>query len=101
MDINLPGMEGIEALQPLRAGDETEDIRVLALTAAAIPCKVEKWKERRLRGVSYKAHRRTPCAGDHLGLPQLLTFTARQIVLNIPGVPPIVVASPSRPSGCG
>jgi PAS domain S-box-containing protein len=35
MDINLPGMSGIEALQALRAAPETKDIPVIALTAAA------------------------------------------------------------------
>ena len=35
MDINLPGMSGIDALRALRAAPETKDIPVLALTAAA------------------------------------------------------------------
>jgi CheY-like chemotaxis protein len=35
MDINLPGMNGIEALGALRASAHTEDIPVIALTAAA------------------------------------------------------------------
>jgi PAS domain S-box-containing protein len=36
MDINLPGMSGIEALRHLRAWPETKDIPVLALSAAAM-----------------------------------------------------------------
>jgi PAS domain S-box-containing protein len=36
MDINLPGMNGIEATQKLREWPETRDIPVVALTAAAI-----------------------------------------------------------------
>jgi CheY-like chemotaxis protein len=36
MDINLPGMNGIEAAQRLREWPETRDIPVVALTAAAI-----------------------------------------------------------------
>lgn len=35
MDINLPGMSGLDALRALRAGPETRDIPVIALTAAA------------------------------------------------------------------
>jgi PAS domain S-box-containing protein len=35
MDINLPGMSGLEALQVLRRDDATKDIPVIALTAAA------------------------------------------------------------------
>jgi PAS domain S-box-containing protein len=35
MDINLPGMSGVEALRALRAAPETNDIPVVALTAAA------------------------------------------------------------------
>jgi PAS domain S-box-containing protein len=35
MDINLPGMSGIDALQALRALPETKNIPVIALTAAA------------------------------------------------------------------
>jgi signal transduction histidine kinase/CheY-like chemotaxis protein len=37
MDINLPGMSGVEALAVLRAQPETEKIPVIALTAAASP----------------------------------------------------------------
>ena len=35
MDINLPGMSGLDALQVLREQPETKDIPVIALTAAA------------------------------------------------------------------
>jgi PAS domain S-box-containing protein len=35
MDINLPGMSGLDALQALQAWDETRTIPVIALTAAA------------------------------------------------------------------
>ena len=35
MDINLPGMSGLDALRALRARAETQDIPVIALSAAA------------------------------------------------------------------
>jgi DNA-binding response OmpR family regulator len=35
MDINLPGMSGLDALRVLRASAETREIPVIALTAAA------------------------------------------------------------------
>jgi PAS domain S-box-containing protein len=35
MDINLPGMSGLDAVQALRSAPETKDIPVIALTAAA------------------------------------------------------------------
>jgi CheY-like chemotaxis protein len=35
MDINLPGMSGVEALRVLHESVETRDIPVIALTAAA------------------------------------------------------------------
>jgi PAS domain S-box-containing protein len=37
MDINLPGMSGLDALRTLRAEPGTKDIPVIALTAAASP----------------------------------------------------------------
>lgn len=37
MDINLPGMSGVDALRTLRAAPGTKDIPVIALTAAASP----------------------------------------------------------------
>ncbi len=42
MDINLPGMSGLDALRALRAATETKDIPVIALTAAASPRDVER-----------------------------------------------------------
>jgi len=35
MDINLPGMSGLDALRALRAAPETKEIPIIALTAAA------------------------------------------------------------------
>jgi PAS domain S-box-containing protein len=42
MDINLPGISGIEALKILRDGPETADIPVVALSANAMPRDIEK-----------------------------------------------------------
>ncbi|NQV56159.1 MAG: PAS domain S-box protein [Rhodospirillales bacterium] len=41
MDINLPGMSGIEALAKLKSLAETVDIPVIALTAAAMPHQIK------------------------------------------------------------
>ncbi|MCW9045859.1 MAG: ATP-binding protein [Alphaproteobacteria bacterium] len=42
MDINLPGMDGYEALKKLQSMDETKDIPVIALSANAMPEDLEK-----------------------------------------------------------
>ncbi|MCW9045087.1 MAG: ATP-binding protein [Alphaproteobacteria bacterium] len=42
MDINLPGMSGLEALAHLRAQDETKNIPIVAVTAAAMKNDIEK-----------------------------------------------------------
>jgi CheY-like chemotaxis protein len=42
MDINLPGISGIEALKILRADPGTEHIPVIALSANAMPRDIEK-----------------------------------------------------------
>ncbi|NQV55292.1 MAG: response regulator, partial [Rhodospirillales bacterium] len=45
MDINLPGMDGIEALAQLRAADRTKDIPVIAITAEAMPEEIKRLKK--------------------------------------------------------
>ena len=50
MDINLPGMSGLEALRALRAAPETKDIPVIALTAAAS----ERDKQRGMQAGFYR-----------------------------------------------
>jgi PAS domain S-box-containing protein len=50
MDINLPGMSGVDALRVLRAGDDTKDIPVIALTAAAS----ERDKQRGMQAGFYR-----------------------------------------------
>jgi PAS domain S-box-containing protein len=45
MDINLPGLSGIEAMQILRADPSTAHIPVIALSANAVPRDVEKGLE--------------------------------------------------------
>jgi CheY-like chemotaxis protein len=42
MDINLPGMSGIEALEVLRADPSTSGIPVIALSANAVPRDIER-----------------------------------------------------------
>src|SRR5207253_10431405 len=42
MDINLPGMSGIEAMQILQADPRTAHIPVIALSANAVPHDIEK-----------------------------------------------------------
>ena len=41
MDINLPGMNGIEALKQLRASERLHDIPVIAVSANAMPRDIE------------------------------------------------------------
>ena len=50
MDLNLPGMNGMEALRALRAAPETRDIPVIALTAAAS----DRDKARGIQGGFYR-----------------------------------------------
>ena len=45
MDINLPGMSGIEALKYLKAYKETENIPVIAISADAMEADIEKAKK--------------------------------------------------------
>ncbi|MBT3550385.1 MAG: response regulator, partial [Rhodospirillaceae bacterium] len=45
MDINLPGMDGVDALRKLRSDDATKNIPVIALTAAAMPHEIERGKQ--------------------------------------------------------
>jgi CheY-like chemotaxis protein len=45
MDINLPGMSGIKAMQILRADTATAHIPVVALSANAIPRDIERGLE--------------------------------------------------------
>ena len=42
MDINLPGMDGFEALELMKGTAETNNIPVIALSADAMPHQVEK-----------------------------------------------------------
>jgi CheY-like chemotaxis protein len=42
MDINLPGMSGFEALEKLKRQPETQDIPVIALSAAAMSKDIQK-----------------------------------------------------------
>jgi CheY-like chemotaxis protein len=42
MDINLPGIDGFEALARLRSNPETERIPVIALSANAMPSVIQR-----------------------------------------------------------
>lgn len=42
MDINLPGMSGIDAMKVLRDDPATSHIPIIALSANAVPCDIEK-----------------------------------------------------------
>ena len=50
MDINLPGMSGLDALRAMRDAPETKDIPVIALTAAAS----ERDKQRGMQAGFYR-----------------------------------------------
>ena len=45
MDIGLPGIDGLEALRILKAGDATKHIPVIAISANAMPHDVEKGRQ--------------------------------------------------------
>jgi PAS domain S-box-containing protein len=45
MDINLPGMSGLEAMKRLRAWPESRDIPVIGLSAAALPADTKRAAE--------------------------------------------------------
>lgn len=45
MDINLPGMNGIQALNRLRASPDTESVPVIAISADAIPESIQRGLE--------------------------------------------------------
>lgn len=45
MDVNLPGMNGIQALNNLRGEEETKNIPVIAISAAAMPHEIQRGKE--------------------------------------------------------
>lgn len=45
MDINLPGMDGIAALKKLRAHEQTKNIPVIAISAAAMPKEIKRGQD--------------------------------------------------------
>lgn len=44
MDINLPGMDGFEALKVLRSHDDTKEVPVIAISASVMPKDIQKGK---------------------------------------------------------
>jgi len=45
MDINLPGLDGIEAIKKLKQDEDTKSIPIIALSAAAMPNQVKRGKD--------------------------------------------------------
>ena len=45
LDINLPGMDGIEAVKSLKSSDVTKEIPVLAFSANAMPGTIEEGRD--------------------------------------------------------
>ena len=70
MDIQLPGMDGLEATALLKAGDDTRDIPVIALTALAM-----KGDEERIRAAGCDGYIAKP-----MGYPEFLATVAAQLV---------------------
>ncbi len=58
MDIRLPGMDGMAALQVLRADPQTSGIPIVAVTASVMPEERDRFRARRLRRLHRKADRR-------------------------------------------
>jgi CheY-like chemotaxis protein len=56
MDINLPDISGIDALQVLRADPTTARIPIVAISANAMPRDIEKGLEGRLLPLPHQAH---------------------------------------------
>jgi len=54
MDIHLPGISGIQALQELKADETTRDIPVIAVTASAMPMEREEILEAGFDGYQSK-----------------------------------------------
>ena len=74
MDINLPGMSGLEAVRQLKLSPETQHIPVVALSAAAM---VQDAK--RVRGAGFYRYLTKPLQVDELMqvLEELLVRTPR------------------------
>jgi two-component system cell cycle response regulator DivK len=86
MDIQLPGMDGLEATALLKRDDATRDIPVIALTALAM-----KGDEERIRAAGCDGYIAKPLAyQDFLKViaEQLGAATARPIAVPQPGAGP-------------
>ena len=60
MDINLPGISGIEAMKILRADPATAHIPIIALSANAMPRDIEKGAGGRLLQLPHQADQGRP-----------------------------------------
>ena len=73
MDINLPGMDGFQALEALRADNRTRDVPVIALSADALPFTVRRGEQ-----VGFMAYLTKPVRVDAL-LDMLNKATTRDV----------------------
>ena len=81
MDINLPGMDGVEALRKLRSDDATKNIPVIALTAAAMPHEIERGKQ-----AGFEEYITKPINIDEI--LEAMTVHLRYAVYSAPAGPP-------------
>lgn len=78
MDINLPGMDGVEALKVLRKIPETEDIPVVAVSANAMPHDIKLAQE-----VGFNAYITKP-----FDLPDVMAIIAQELGRTVTAVAP-------------
>ena len=64
MDINLPGMSGIEAMKILRDDPVTAHIPIIALSANAVPRDIEKGAGGRVLQLHHQADQGQPVHGS-------------------------------------
>jgi len=72
MDINLPGMNGIEAVKTIRKIEKIADIPVVAITANAMTHDINKAMEAGFEGYitkPFKLNDIIEALSNHLGLP--------------------------------
>ena len=78
LDINLPGIDGFEALEHLRANPQTRDIPVVAVTASAMPDQVK-----RIMAAGFDG-----CLTKPINLQQFVSVISMQLEKAAPGEHP-------------